>query len=238
MLTEPTRRVIRTAGSCSGLMFCVLAGCATGRIGGGCCVPIDGLRLSTSVARTNRVAVLPAPYARETLIVSIDDCRAYESSDRGVHWRPAREDLSIPFGWYSYGTYPIDRQVQYRPNDVYHQGADTWTRLLERSNDGGVTWVPVKCLLMPGAQRLEPRELIYHPTDPNFVIALAKDSGIDQDREMGFYLSRDGGETFKRVLALAGTKFAVSQRNPDVFYAVSDDLTVYRSGDAGDRWVG
>ncbi len=103
---------------------------------------------------------------------------------------------------------------------------------LYRSTDDGATW----SIVLSGGQYYDAK---WHPTDPNRVYTVRKDSGIR--------VSTDDGVSWGSVVGPSGgtigkTKIAVSPDEPDWVYAAyvndssSQFLGLYRSTDAGATW--
>jgi photosystem II stability/assembly factor-like uncharacterized protein len=105
--------------------------------------------------------------------------------------------------------------------------AGTFESGLQRSDDGGSTWVP------SGEGIADPNavySLVAAPSDPSVVYAAAGDR---------LYRSEDGGRTWGPGTAPPGAGFvsalAIDQLDAQTLY-VSDFATVYRSTDGGASW--
>ena len=93
-----------------------------------------------------------------------------------------------------------------------------------------------------------------HPTDPDLVYVAALGHIFGPNEERGVYRSRDGGDTWERVLFVSSTAGAVdlamNPRNPRELYAAiwraerkpwtmidgGEESGLYRSTDGGDTW--
>ncbi|MFB3881940.1 MAG: WD40/YVTN/BNR-like repeat-containing protein [Armatimonadota bacterium] len=112
-----------------------------------------------------------------------------------------------------------------------------------RSDDGGRQWrmMNADLPLRPAAQNV--RSLIVDPRDANRLLAATGDAWADPE---GVYLSRDGGETWRRVLVApfcangahrwAGPVLARDPRNPDLVLAASVGAGLWLSEDNGETW--
>ncbi len=119
-----------------------------------------------------------------------------------------------------------------------------------KSTDGGETWVNV------GLQDTRHiADLVIHPTNPNIVYVAAKGVMFAPSTERGVYRTRDGGQTWERVLYqndLAGAvDLSMDPRNPNVIYASLnyhvrypwDEVSggpgtgLYKTTDGGDTWT-
>ena len=119
-----------------------------------------------------------------------------------------------------------------------------------RTTDGGRTW---KHLGLEATERFA--RIVIDPTNPQTIFAAALGHAFGPNAERGVYRSRDGGETWNRVLYVNETTgasdVAVDPADPRIVYAGMYDYLrrpwhlrsggpgsgLYRSSDGGDTWV-
>ncbi|HVB50363.1 MAG TPA: hypothetical protein VND89_01285 [Acidimicrobiales bacterium] len=167
-------------------------------------------------------------------------------------------DVSGPFfgGWEMYhlkGS-PVD------PNRIYASQNTSWFgQLIQRSNDGGVTWEPVSNQFnydgVPGTHQWydgtpHPWEFarVWHLepslTDPDHVLAGVEDAALFQ--------STDGGESWSEVSGLREQKsgsswmpgaggmclhsIIVSPKDPERIFVAISAAGVFRTDDGGKSW--
>jgi photosystem II stability/assembly factor-like uncharacterized protein len=119
-----------------------------------------------------------------------------------------------------------------------------------KSTDAGKTW---KHLGLEATEKIA--RIRVHPTDPDlvFVAALGHEWGANEER--GIYRSRDGGESWEKVLYVnedtGASDLSLDANNPRVLYAGMYDFRrlpwhfrsggpgsgLYRSVDGGESWV-
>jgi len=144
----------------------------------------------------------------------------YRSSDRGKTWeKPPASGLNhSPFGL-TVDPLESDRLLATTPQGLY------------KSEDGGQTWEilpdtqqqPIAAL---GAIEENNQSVLYGFT------VLSQNSGQ-------FFRSTDGGETWEPVGQEIPDLFlylAISDRNPQIFYAANDRNQIWRSADRGQTW--
>ncbi len=113
-----------------------------------------------------------------------------------------------------------------------------------RSDDGGRQWRMMSADLPLRVSAQNVRSLIVDPRDEDRLIAAIGDAAW-ADPE-GIYISRNGGETWRRTLVApfcangahrwAGPVLAHSPQNPDVVLAAAVETGVWRSEDNGKMW--
>ena len=118
-----------------------------------------------------------------------------------------------------------------------------------RSRDGGDDWEYVGLREAGVINRL-----VVHPADPDLVYVAALGNPFGKNEERGVFRTRDGGESWEKVLFVADSVGAIdlsmNPSNPRVIYAGmwraerkpwtlidgSRDGGVYKTGDGGDTW--
>ncbi len=108
-----------------------------------------------------------------------------------------------------------------------------------KSADGGRTWRTLN--QANGLENLYVGSLFMHPTNPDILLAATGVNGYRQGS--GVYLSKDGGETWRKTLSwvLGGiiynfTSVEFAAGNPMVAYAASES-SIFRSEDGGENWT-
>ncbi|WP_075603650.1 T9SS type A sorting domain-containing protein [Saccharicrinis aurantiacus] len=95
-----------------------------------------------------------------------------------------------------------------------------------KSDDGGINWLKVS--LIDGRYQ----KLIQHPIDINVYWAACHNNGV--------YKSDDGGDSWYQTETFGGganrIELAISNNNPDVLFALTEDSKVYFSEDGGLEW--
>jgi photosystem II stability/assembly factor-like uncharacterized protein len=118
-----------------------------------------------------------------------------------------------------------------------------------RSDDGGRTWT-FRGLRETG----QIGAVLVHPTNPNFVYVAALGHPFGPNPDRGVFRSRDGGQTWRKVLFVTDSTGAIDLEfapdNPSEIYASlwrgerkpwtiisgAREGGVYKSGDGGDTW--
>ena len=143
------------------------------------------------------------------------------------------------------------------PNIIYVGGGEVTVRGnvshgygMWKSYDGGDTWVSIG---LEDSRRI-PR-IRVHPTDPDTVYAAVLGHLHGPNQERGVYRSRNGGETWERILFASEEAGAVDliidPNNPRVLYASMWNINrtpyslesggegsgIWKSTDGGDSWT-
>ena len=118
-----------------------------------------------------------------------------------------------------------------------------------KSTDGGETWQHMGLAATQHIGRIR-----IHPENPNLVYVAAIGHAWGPNPERGVYRSRDGGNTWEKVLfrsEKAGTvDLTMDPNNPDILYAANWEFqrypwgvrnggpasTIYKTTDGGDTW--
>lgn len=174
----------------------------------------------------------------------------WKTEDGGLRWRNVSDGY---FGVGSIGAMDISEShpdvlyvgtgEQALRGDVSHGDG------VYRSNDGGETWVHVGL-----TDTRQIAELIVHPDDPDIVYVAALGHFTGPNTERGVFRTRDGGETWERVLYVDENTGAVAltldESDPDRLIAGMWEVRrfpwgirsagpgsgIYRSSDGGDSW--
>ena len=173
----------------------------------------------------------------------------FESVDGGQSWK----NVSDGFFGGSIGAIAVSEAD---PNVLYVGGGEQTLRGnvshgygVFRSDDAGKTWKSVGL----GDSRHIGRIRI-HPRDPDTVYVAAMGHLFGPNEERGLYRSRDGGQSWERILFVSDevgcNDLAMDPRNPRVLYASfwrvrrtpwsfasgGEGSSMYKSTDGGDTW--
>lgn len=147
-----------------------------------------------------------------------------KSDDAGDHWRPINPPGSVTLSG-PFAVAPSQSLTLYafESNDLY------------RSEDGGVSWLPISRVPDAGSVNL----VVVDPTDPSTVYAAATQKGAQGLRRLGLYKSGDGGQDWT-LLPLTGWavgRLVIDPSQPRILYATDGFVSIYRSGDGGQSWT-
>ncbi len=198
---------------------------------------------------SGRIAALDAVAADPiTIYIGAASGGVWKSDDGGVTFRPVFDDYKQ-----SIGAVRIDPQ---NPQRVWVGTGESWVRNsvsvgdgIYRTDDGGSTW---KHLGLRDSERIAAIEVSNQ--DSNHVFACVTGALWSDSSERGVYRTRDGGETWERVLYVdQGTgcsDLVIDAANPNILFAgmwqfrrYPDWFTsggkgsgLYRSVDGGSTW--
>jgi hypothetical protein len=142
------------------------------------------------------------------------------------------------------------------PDIVYIGGGETQLRGsitqgdgVYKSIDGGKTWKHIGLSDTQAIARIR-----IHPTNPDIVYVAALGHPYGDNKERGIFRSRDGGETWEKILykspKAGGVDISIDRTNPKVIYASLWQVYrkawkmwgggpfsgIYKSTDGGDTW--
>ena len=170
------------------------------------------------------------------LLEASSDDRLFQSSDGGDTWKETTlEEIEKILDPYSYGPHPSNPLVVYRFVEPLEP---PWNPYLQRSNDGGRTWVRTSCLIKGTDKSAHIGHIHYHPADPDTVYAYAGLADAS-DAFNGYYMSHDGGQTFAFILSTnfaTSYNFTISKSHPNVIYAVGLHGSLVKTVDGGSTW--
>jgi photosystem II stability/assembly factor-like uncharacterized protein len=174
----------------------------------------------------------------------------WKTEDAGLYWEPVGDGQ---FKMASVGAIALDPSNP----DVMYAGMGepnlrdsvSWGDGVYKTTDGGATWTHLGLEATRNISRVR-----VHPTNPDtvFVAAIGNPFGPGSDR--GLYRSRDGGQSWEKVLFksdVAGVNdLVIDPTNPDVLYASvfqiqrktwqvwsgGPDSGIWKSTDGGDTW--
>ena len=144
-------------------------------------------------------------------------CSNFKSVDGGSTWS------CLPYAGASLKIAPSDPAVEY----AFFLGFDA-TRI-NRSTDGGLTWVPADLGIPKRVAWI--RDLAVDPTNAQRLLTTGSDGSV--------WISTNGGQSWTLAdhgLPSAPDFLAIDPRQPAVLYASSGALGVYRSLNSGLNW--
>ncbi|WP_323756010.1 VPS10 domain-containing protein [Roseivirga sp.] len=143
------------------------------------------------------------------------------------------------------------------PDIVYIGGGETQLRGsitqgdgVYKTTDGGKTWRDIGLKETQAISRIR-----IHPTNPNIVYVAALGHPYGDNEERGVFRSKDGGNTWEKVLYVSDKAGAadliIDRTNPNVLYASTwqvyrkawkmwgggPDSKLFKSLDGGDTWI-
>ncbi len=152
----------------------------------------------------------------------------YKTTDSGGHWSAVwRGDNLARYIWID----PTDSDVVYVSTGIFDREAANARGVgLIKSTDAGRTWTPVNT----GLGNLYLGSLFMQPGAPSVLLAGTGNNQYSSGN--GVYLTRDGGQSWRCVLAgdnVESVEYSLSQ--PSIAYAGSADR-ICRSDDGGATW--
>jgi photosystem II stability/assembly factor-like uncharacterized protein len=195
-------------------------------------------------------AVAGIPQDRETYYFGSTGGGVWKTTDAGNSWTNVSDGT---FGG-SIGAVAVS---EWDPNVVYVGGGEKTVRGnvshgdgMWKSTDAGKTWKPIGLTDTRHIPRIR-----IHPKDPDLVYVAALGHLFGPNEERGVFRSRDGGETWEKVLfvsAQAGAvDLAMDPTNPRILYASfwkvirtpyslesgGEGSGLWKSTDGGDSWT-
>lgn len=174
----------------------------------------------------------------------------WKTNDAGITWK------NISDGFFTAGSIGAVAVAPSDPNVIYAGTGSACPRGnisigdgMYRSTDAGKTW---KHIGLPKAGLIG--RIVVHPKDHNLLYVAVLGNIFTPNDERGVYRSKDGGNSWERVLFVSNKTGAVdlsmNPENPRILYAGfwaverkpwdltsgSMDSGVYQSTDAGDTW--
>jgi photosystem II stability/assembly factor-like uncharacterized protein len=174
----------------------------------------------------------------------------WKTTDGGMNWR------NVSDGFFEAGSIGAIAVADSDPNVIYVGTGSTCPRGnvspgvgIYKSTDAGKTW---KHIGLREAGQIG--KVLVHPKDHNLVYIAAVGHMFGHNEERGIFRSKDGGETWEKVLFISDMTGAVDlsmdSKNPRIIFAAmwtterkpwtiisgSEESGVYRTTDAGDTW--
>ena len=149
----------------------------------------------------------------------------WKTTDGGVHWQPIFDDHQVS----SVGALAVARSD---PDIVWAGTGEPFIRShisrgngVYKSTDAGRTW---RRMGLEESGRIG--RIVIHPSDPNTVFIAAQGHSYGPQEERGIYRTRDGGQTWQRVLFedvnTGGIDIVMDPTNPNVLFAAMWQLEI------------
>ena len=174
----------------------------------------------------------------------------WKTENHGITWIPQFQDEEVS----SIGSIAVSASdpsvVWVGTGEPANRQSSSWGNGVYVSNDGGTTWTH---------KGLEDTHhigrILVHPTDPGTVYVAALGHLWGPNDERGVYRTRDGGETWDRVLHgdenTGAVELAMDPESPDIVYAAlyqrrrraygfaggGPGSGIHRTTDGGDTWM-
>ena len=175
----------------------------------------------------------------------------WKTTDGGNNWFPVTDGQITSS---SIGAVAV---AETNPDVVYIGGGETQLRGsitqgdgVYKTTDGGKTWRDLGLKETQAISRIR-----VHPTNPDIVYVAALGHVYGDNEERGVFRSKDGGNTWEKVLYVSekagAADLIIDRNNPDVIYATTwqvyrkawkmwgggPDCGLWKSMDGGDTWV-
>lgn len=175
----------------------------------------------------------------------------WKTTDGGNEWFPVTD------GQISSSSIGAVAVAETNPDIVYIGGGETQLRGsitqgdgVYKTTDGGKTWRHLGLKETQAISRIR-----VHPTNPNIVYVAALGHVYGDNEERGVFRSKDGGNTWEKVLYVSDKAGAadliIDRTNPDILYASTwqvyrkawkmwgggPDCGLWKSLDGGDTWI-
>ncbi len=198
----------------------------------------------------NRVsAVVGVPGDPNIYYIGAASGGVFKTVDGGVHWEPVFDDQAAQ----SIGALAIDPT---NPNVVWVGTGEAHIRSnvsvgngVYRSSDGGRTWFHMG---LEESGRIS--RIVIHPHNPDVVFVAALGHLYGPQEERGVFRTRDGGESWERVLFVdentGASDVIMDPNNPEILFAGTWQMIIwtwgrqsggpgsglFQSKDGGDTW--
>jgi len=215
-------------------------------------LPLDDMpfRLIGPFRGGRSVAAVGHPSERLTFYFGSTGGGVWKTVDAGHNW------VNVSDGFFKTGSVGALAIAPSSPETVYAgmgehaiRGNTSHGDGVYRSDDGGETW---RHLGLEDSRQIS--NIIVHPDDASLVYVAALGHAWGANEERGIYRSRDGGDTWSKILYLnedvGAGDLEMDPSNPDVLYAgmwqarryawglrgAGPGTGLYKSTDGGDTW--
>jgi photosystem II stability/assembly factor-like uncharacterized protein len=196
-------------------------------------------------------AIAGIPGDRSTYFLGSASGGVWKTTDAGQSFRPTFDEQPVQaIG--SLAVAPSDPSVVWAGTGEAWaiRDADVWGDGIYKSVDGGESWTHMGLTETGRIGRI-----VIHPSDPNTVFACALGLVTGPQQERGVFRTRDGGDSWERVLFVdedtGCSGLAMDANNPDVLFAGTWDTWmqtwvmhsggpgggVFVTRDGGDSWT-
>ena len=197
--------------------------------------------------RIHDVEALPGDPS--TLYVATASGGLWKSVNRGISWTNLWEHMPVStFG--DLAIAPSDPNVLYAgTGEQQNRQSTSWGNGVYRSDDAGVTWRHLGLEETRHTGRVR-----VHPADPDVVYVAALGNLWRPSPDRGVYRSRDGGDSWDRVLYIdentGAVDLVIDPSNPETLYAAmyqrqrrtwgfnggGPGSGIYKTTDGGENW--
>ena len=174
----------------------------------------------------------------------------WKSTNRGITWRNVFDTMAVStFGDVSVA--PSDHQILYAgTGEQNNRQSTSWGNGVYRSDDGGESW---QHLGLTETRHIG--KVRVHPSNPDVVYVAALGNLWAPSQERGVFRSRDGGESWEKILFVdehtGAVDLVMNPRDPDVLYAATYQRLrrawgfngggpgsgIYKTTDGGETWT-
>ena len=175
----------------------------------------------------------------------------WKTTDGGQEWFPVTDGQVTSSSVGAVGVAETNPDIVYiGMGETQLRGSITQGDGVYKTVDGGKTW---RHLGLEETQAIS--RVRVHPTDPNIVYVAALGHPYGDNEERGVFRSKDGGNTWKKVLYVSDKAGAadiiIDRKDPKILYASTwqvyrkawkmwgggPDCKLFKSLDGGDTWV-
>lgn len=175
----------------------------------------------------------------------------WKTVDGGTEWFPVTDGQVTSSSVGAVAVAETNPDIVYiGMGEVQLRGSITQGDGVYKTTDGGKTWRHLGLKETQAISRIR-----VHPTDPNIVYVAALGHPYGDNEERGVFRSKDGGNTWEKVLYVSDKAGAVDliidRTNPKILYASTwqvyrkawkmwgggPDCRLFKSVDGGDNWI-
>lgn len=200
---------------------------------------------------SGRIAdIVVHPENNNVMYIAVGSGNVWKTENAGTTWTPIFEKE----GSYSIGCITID------PNNDKTLWVGTGENVggrhvgygdgIYKSDDGGSSW---KNMGLKTSEHIS--KILVHPENSNVIMVAVQGPLWSKGGERGFYISKDGGTSWKRTLGdnewTGVTDIAMDHTNPDILYAATwqrhrtvaaymgggPESSIHKSTDGGESWI-